>query len=1818
MQAQAALQHTREAEDAELAAQERRRKENAIENRRLERKDVAITYLKDTDFSKSYGIGWKEDKIETIRFSGPQYRLETLTKPEPFCGLMNKGLIRAAVKHVDVSKNCIQDVDFFHSSNGWLGLETLTLRHNEILNMSITNATLVQLDLAHNLLAMIPPLDGLPLLTVLLLSHNRICGNMQAFQKCKRLSRIDVAWNAYDLTPSQLDREVELLSRLGQLKNLRLFHNPFVAFFPEYQVFVLKRLATLQYLDDVRITPTLLKDVRMQPSIPHAERLDDIYAARKEEHQAQESKEEEGGSLASFPRMEELTQFLEESLEDPHASSFNIEEIRRRAEHGMREAMNVDVDSTMLEQELWSGQRNPAATISHFLELVRIVLERHEQLRYAIFMTLGCLGAFCRADLGEKCMGLLGALMMYSNEACFDGCRIIKETLMPTFQSLQQKTMNQHHAAICLGIVNILKRWLLEDENPVAEAISDALPDLAALLCKPDRKDNWLIAKLMAHATDNQKNVGLIESEELANVCVSIIENQSLQKKVYDLEDETKQSRDLWLDILMIFRHLATFGKDTTFKFLKDCNVHVGLVARAKEARAPEIGIGNGRTPLLLSCVIHALTAMMSRDAEVLRVISDVYKFKYELVENIKRDVHPLVMEACCRSLTVLLSDKEMLRKCTNLVLEDLARQVPLLAYLGGKKYKEFRQRALDDDDEVNRGKHVHPSLKDEDNPHVIAAWVAIVDHITFWVDPDVSESDCANQVNEAMDMNKREDVLLSLLQVNSFSVKLAVMRCIRKVPLHQLDKEEMSRIIKLISDTRNMAAGKTEEVLQLVLEVLGGLASDSGQSGNVFREVFAEATISEAVQLISLNSARTTWCKEEEEEKSNLSIAVISFLGACGRYHDLRHKLDNDGIRYKAVQVLQNEDKTHSLESASVCMEQVWTCRAVERIIDDLFIGGARRGNNTISSYKRPLNRRGKVAFRMIVRIADVFEGQSDGDRPTKGLTHQELADREIDMWDDERVRRQLCRLNDDERTERKTSVQVWMETDGLSRLLNFAQGVDSGDTDSDELHRDAMSFVDDIALAWRKGSTEAEQLTTEHRRTHITIEDLMEENIQSGNGEAMLMSALQTVEDRVDPIMHSLFVTSPPNDTIVEATFVDEKGIEEEGQQKSVNRALTMSAVLRVIHAVLLVPPTEKCRRTLVRELRLASTVRKLVQLTRDLHPLACNIGAKLLWVLAEALDTRCHCDIPAPGLGVFYFLSHGYVLDVLNRYLPIVRLTKDVVLSPREQLLGSEAAHFSVSVTRAVQSYRQLYHSAKSSTNRGRGREERFLTGFLKDVTQRLFIPHSSNSPISLFVALAIYRLQEEGGRTPEGYASGCSGGACFTIGAKLHVMELLVLYMVLCPDDRYDTLEEFCIAETFEQMTVRPSFLNDLLSKVDLEKFRCHVGHFLRSRPGASESERVLHMSIVTTLDHNSYMRDVTTCLLCATTSSLFLLAPDESQPAFAHMEDSGKWNPSWEAEHPRDPHILWERGYHEIRAFYRCFVPQLMAITWKAQDGDQSFLAQTALGKNPIGRRLFKRSSEKQTALAFNDFNDREQFLHCMKHFDTPSRDVRVGEEITFSIQTDHNITSAVKAQLGDDSRVLAATVHPRSGLNSGLDLCVLTMSEVATFRITLGSWILPDAHAPDEDWNHLHVFHQPERGELEEDDQSCPLVKLRRPCTALQQIRTRDRERAVRLQESNVGVEDMRDGTAGEVLASDIGVSDFSSEVDMSVCAKIEAKDLSRLSEVVFETPDVDLTLAFGGSRVSIKFFDDAAREWWRWGLAQHLSHKSGWERSHA
>eukprot|EP00931_Biecheleriopsis_adriatica_P073141 TRINITY_DN47486_c0_g1_i1.p1 TRINITY_DN47486_c0_g1~~TRINITY_DN47486_c0_g1_i1.p1 ORF type:complete len:1808 (+),score=359.26 TRINITY_DN47486_c0_g1_i1:717-5426(+) len=1569
------------------------------------------------------------------------------------------------------------------------------------------------------------------------------------------------------------------MSHLKKLQNLRLYHNKFVACFKEYQIFVIQKLKSLQKLDDYPVTMSMRERIR-ESGVLALEMYDQPFKKRQDELARRlDTREQDRAGAPKLAKFHVIIECLEEVMEDPSDLAAHVACIRETAKTRATASGMGDV----FREAFWEAiapdgtNADKETVVTYGLELITAVMERHDTSRGALLDTIGYLACVDRYRMGYKCMEQLRRMMCSSDTCREEATRALEFIVVPSMvQNGKANIYSKNTKNMLLGLVDMAMIQEITDE--VCNLMEQSIPMMRDWFMTEEvlSEQTAHLVKLFSFVTRPEAHARSIGSAELAQRLIQHLENKTLF--------DNSTSRGLWLDLLVTARNLVTHCSEEIVDIFYGASMHAKAVARSRSI----IKLSRGRhneSPLdsrTLSELCKFNSAMMSRSQQVVRECVDPICL-HEVLCTLLRPhvVNPLILDGCCTCLSQMLNDPIVYAKQSVKIAEELRKLVPLLQFLTDKKYPDLYRLAM-----LNQGKSGKdlkvPTFAEMTDNSVADAMKGIVSLVAFFAaeDESTTKDDAREMVNEAMNAQDRESVLLRLLAAPHDDLKLMIMRCLSKVPLSQIENDEMGAILKCLGDVDNISEGRTEEMLALVVKQLNRLVLAPGETGVSFRTLFAERAMAESSEILLENACRSTQRESDEVEKLALSKSIVAFFYCCSQIPALRSCLRSQTINEMFPIILKSEEELHSPKAEDYCLEQTWTGKSLENLLICL------QGERQLLPNK-------KVAMRVLASMANLIEGRHDyrwvhGKRKRRMRSLQDMAIEEAKMWDVEAVERGHRLLDNQEWQNRISQAQGFLGAHGPLRILEFL--LDTNAKEREEYYMDQF----------KKASEKPEQLLNEAE--NMIVEGASKEqqpdeaemvDIEADEGHIYavtagrdaLMMSLQRSEEDLDDDHSALFALRPDSLTWDEDIFVDVK-------KGEVNPVYPVAAFLRVCNALLTCPPRGGARRSAIRRtmqstLRHPASIAKMLALVNGLPSLACNIAAKFLRLMTLTLTISAEDEeIGFPKLE-HYSVVMLYVQRLAESVLYLLKLTKDQRLALKEEVLSVEIARFMSALVNAV----PWLASWTDQVATQRFCVEQCLDWLIPPVT------------IRVLVAMVLYDLQVDGGGGGGRNIHGEFVKEAYNrTGMKEVALTTLSKILVRCTKYRYDVLEVFSVGEVFLAQNVRPSFLGELLGNINVGVFMMHVETFISGLK--KEDVRVIQMEAVEMemFPGNGYE----TYLLTATNKSVFLLKPNTDPPPYAKEVDKGnKWNSSWETLFPRDPTVVWERQYANLERMWSCYGSQIFAIEWTGM-GTRG-MTETDEGSDPDPYGIY---SEVYLCQGMG----RDMMTERLNAYSRARSDSVEG----CPVMVDPVFRNAVLAHVESKESVLAATVAtlgptPAKGLfASGAMVAdqtphffVLTTKKVLEFAINAGDWqpgemdhsLLPEDFHPEDLQETEEVVEEANEDEDEEQTQ------LNTDTLDDEELTRRHIQRLLAAVGKTAAPQKKNDEKKGD---------------HMPVLTLTNTYTLPP-SEIHFETRnEADLTLIFGGPARCIRFYTDTFRENWRRALAYILTKlDSAWERKY-
>jgi hypothetical protein len=276
----------------------------------------------------------------------------------------------------------------------------------------------------------------------------------------------------------------------------------------------------------------------------------------------------------------------------------------------------------------------------------------------------------------------------------------------------------------------------------------------------------------------------------------------------------------------------------------------------------------------LLTSYIQTLAGMCSEIRCVEYINKSAKEIRDEILNvSIMPKTDPLLLTAIIELIRIILSSKFFERKENTKIFEHyvtrIQKMLPYLPYLGGKKYKDICILA----EKYAKGTIVGQEailISSLTNKYLHRLFISVIQLIEFFCIKEMDKSTpeiaiLCDSISSTLNANDREGLLFNCLEIPNDSVKLAVVKCLDKIPVDEIDIEETGHIVRILGSYKNLGVGRTEEVLSQIFLLLTKVL-ENNKNGPQFRNKFGEMVITEGLGILIRNQQRDL--KDNFEEK--------------------------------------------------------------------------------------------------------------------------------------------------------------------------------------------------------------------------------------------------------------------------------------------------------------------------------------------------------------------------------------------------------------------------------------------------------------------------------------------------------------------------------------------------------------------------------------------------------------------------------------------------------------------------------------------------------------------------------------------------------------------------------------------------------------------------------------------------------------------------------------------------------------------------------------------------------------------------------------
>lgn len=1429
--------------------------------------------------------------ITELDFSGDIFELESLD------GL--KYISWKPLNAIDVSGNSIDKLDSVLTK--FTNLQTIIATNNLITRVDLSLPNLTELDLSRNYLKQVPDLSGAPKLERLLLGFNEISGGFHELTSLSNLLLLDLSNNRISLLPADIKKFIEILKGLGKLDSLRIYNNPFCEVTQQYEYYFISMITSLSSLNNEIIT----KDLRLNISKSKIKPLEQVFKEASSNARNVIGKAV-GQDLDQMPRLENLHYNMQSAKNSPTDCLEKFKLVARDVEKIInRPAERFVIFKANTPEE----QDTIRMHIDSFLQEAVMMIEDMPTMRTPVLRLLASLSEVEEGNFGQKCILTLQDLFDSGPEIEREIQDILKKIIIP---KIKQTNVDDISKDLLKGVIRLCK------DHDITGMLQGLIPTMADWM-RSEVKNEELRLVQGEISDDNVKR----ETHTYMLILVACAANQSKNaeemsklkigdftaKLVKVMERETEPSNILGKqegvkDIIKRLKYSLKIIENLTKKFPESCRIFISEEIHQKllreiwdylifyKANGYSFSSGSGNTESveimyykLLTAYMNALTGLCNDIKCVEYINSHAVKIRDEILAvSIMPKTDPLLLTAIIELIHALLSSSYFLRnENANIFVHyvtNMQKMLPFLPYLGGKKYKDICMLS----EKYAKGTIVGQEpimISSLTNKYLHQLFIAIIQLIQFFsskgsdTEPGSLEiKEICVSISKTLNANHREDALFNCLEIPSDFVRIAVVKCLDKIPVEEIDIEETGQIVRILGSYKNLGVGKTEEVLSQIFLLLSKILENS-TNGNDFSSKFGELVITECLSILARNQQRDLKDDENEKyEKMFLTISGVFFLKKCSTHPILHPFMENIRAEEQMRIILKAEENFATYRDIPVDIERTWIGKNIEPLLMSF------SGANHLLPYR-------EVSYRVLQRIADVLSNSPDEETYTIVQTSndqlQELKDFTINQSDlREKVENAawpenltLSTANKDRfnRQHRKFS-----QVKGITSILTYLLGRSS--MKCIEIEKELNLEFDDIfehQELLHEMQTKVDGITKDYELQSKKAEDA--ENKQKS------LAGLKKKPEPIDPELLIKAMQEQDFSPEENSYALNPQHIEEDLSRFDTDkirlRAKVLATFLRCLNSSIELGPAESRMDAIVqlKDLKNLKALTKLCATTGWKHS---TLGAKFLRVIKHIITLSPISNFrPQEDVILFETLSLAFT-QILRLVRMKVLNCERVALDKEDHFLIKEVAGVGASLCNSVYSFQW--------SNKIEGIYKERTSLVIKSVQEQaaayLLEQLISLNGVKDLIEILFYDMTTRERMVKESYFKNIDE-VLYMEEARNSIGDILATYIALNENCKYRVLEFCKMGVIFHEKVFNVTYLQDLMNKASTKLFAIELSKYMKNHfrefkmTQSQVPERTVYISWGDMCEIGS--RGLKKILILVTCRCVYLLNPCTSPP-----------------------------------------------------------------------------------------------------------------------------------------------------------------------------------------------------------------------------------------------------------------------------------------------------------------------------------------------
>ena len=1458
-------------------------------------KTQKITYLEESVLSElalSKGENIEDRTISDLDFSSDKFELESLE------GL--KIVSWKNLRRINASNNALDKLDKL--LNKFSKLETVLAINNLITIVDLSLPNLVELDLSRNYLTQMPDLSGLPRLEQLLLSFNEINSGFQELSNTKNLLTLDLSNNRIDLSALEYEQFISTLQTTPKLENLRLMNNPFCETILEYEFYMIHELSGLKLLNNEPLSKAFIEEIQAKPM----KSLKEVHKETGEKPQKRNIQAEY--SRQEMPRLEDLHINLQKAKNDPTQCLSLFKKVAQDAEA----IVNKPEERFIIFKANSSEEKSAISmNIDSFLQEAVMMIEDMPTMRKPVLRIIASLCEVEESNFGHKCLLTLEDLLVSGPEVASEIEEIIRKIIIP---KVKVQDVDRVSKDLLKGLVRLCK------DRDISEILKD-LVDTMVIWVK--REVNFEEEKLMqseipqevkedlhsyamaliAFAANERKNAESMTTKRVADFTaklLKIMERETEPSNILGKQETVKSSIRRLKYVLKIMQNLSSYSSKAASVFVAE-EIHQKLLRDIWEYlmfyKANGYTFGGESTESteimfykLMTAYFNALGGLSSDSKCIEYILFSARQILEEILNiAIMPRIDPVLLTSILKLVSSILNSKILQSdehsEQFKYFSESLRKMLPFMGYLGGKKYKSICALG----EKYAKGTMIGQEpivISSLTNKFLHELFVSIIDLIRFFSEKSVEENtqspviqEICKQVSNTLNSNNREEHLFNCLEIPNDSVKLAVVKCLDKIPIEEIDIEETGHIVRILGNYKNLGVGRTEEVLSQVFLLLNKLVMDP-EKGEDFRNKFGEMVISECLSILNRNQQRDLRDNEQEnKEKLYLTLSCVMFLKKCSSFESLKPFFENKNAEEKMKSILKAEELYRTENEAPVEIERTLVGKRIECLLNCLI------GSNHLHPYDY-------VALRVFQMMADVLMGLKETrifESKFGSNQLEELIRFNRESWS--------IRINQERSTwispeaaqefqEEKSSGfyvqhQKFCQLKAVSTLLMFLMGKSSMENldlektlqeqynpkfEKSTLLRQVLAKTDEINDKYLNEKEKTEQ----KEKKSLSLQDV--ENLETEDPN-LLKKAMEG-EDIGSSNSYAL-----SKELVMVNVYAPQN-------EKLELRALVLAAFLRCCYSAIEFGPLNT-RMEVLSQLKHPTTLQNITKLCATTGWKYAALGAKYLRVVKHIIRLSPTYNFRVQE-DTILFETISLALNEIIEFIEFKIANQERnPLSKEDEFLISELASVGNSISQAVNTFQWSENDETVYIERTsqviRSAQEQVAAYLLQEL-----IPVSS---IKSYVEMLFYIMTKNERMDPNAYKKP-EKEMEYLDKSREQIGDLLGMYLAICQESKYRVIEFCKVGTVFESKVMNPTYIQEVLNKASFILFTIELTKYMKEEstqfklPQSKVTERIAGICWTDMFNSSKWEKK----LVVVTSRCFYLLNPATSPPCPLCGED----------------------------------------------------------------------------------------------------------------------------------------------------------------------------------------------------------------------------------------------------------------------------------------------------------------------------------------